>query len=65
MGIELPKPRSARIFLENSFYESILDLRAKDAKTFAGLSPATKASLLAYEQAKRQAEVDAEAAAGR
>jgi hypothetical protein len=51
------------IFEPNQFYESILDLRAKDAKTFASLSPATKAALFAYEQAKRQAAVDAEAAA--
>ncbi len=63
MGIDLPKPRPARIFLENSFYESILDLRAKDVKTFAGLSPATKYALLEYEKQKRQAEVDREAAA--
>ncbi len=37
----------------NPFYESILALRAKDPKTFASLSPATKASLLAYEKQKR------------
>jgi hypothetical protein len=47
----------------NNFYESILLMRAKDPKTFASLSPATKAALFAYERAKRQAAVDREAAA--
>ncbi len=49
-------------FEVNSFYESVLSLRAKNPKTFAELSPATKASLLFYEQAKRQSQVDAETA---
>ncbi len=48
--IEPQKPT----FEPNQFYESILALRVKDAKTFASLSPATKAALFAYETAKRE-----------
>ncbi len=61
MGIDLTTPRSARIFLENSFYESILDLREKNPKAFAELSPQSKASLLFYEAARRQHEIDTQA----
>ncbi len=61
MAIDLPKPRAARIFLENSFYESILCLREKNPRAFAELSPQSKASLLFYEAAKRQHEIDTQA----
>lgn len=54
-SFQMPK-RSA--FEKNSFYESILVLRATNRKAFDELSPATKMSLLAYEAAKRKAEVD-------
>ncbi len=59
---QFQKPEPAK-FETNGFYEHMMEVRRKQPKVFEGMSPATKASLLAYEQAKRQAEVDAEAAA--
>lgn len=54
----------SQTFEVNSFYESILALRAKDQRAFAGLSPATKYALLEYEKQKRQAAVEREARIG-
>jgi hypothetical protein len=45
----------AAAFEQNAFYEKVLDLRRTDPKAFEGLAPATKASLHAYEAAKREA----------
>jgi hypothetical protein len=42
-------------FEQNAFYEKVLDLRRTNPKAFEGLAPATKASLHAYETAKREA----------
>ncbi len=41
-------------FETNAFYEKVLDLRRTNPKAFEGLAPATKASLHAYEAAKRE-----------
>ncbi len=50
----LAKP-SASTFQRNGFYESILEMRNKDPRTFDELSPATKLALAYYEAAKRKA----------
>ncbi len=50
----LEKPRVST-FQRNGFYESILEMRERDPKTFEGLAPATKLALAYYEAAKRKA----------
>lgn len=50
-------------FETNGFYEHMIEVRRKQPKVFEGLSPATKLALVEYEKAKRQSEVDREAAA--
>jgi hypothetical protein len=42
-------------FQRNGFYESIIEMRNKDPRTFDELSPATKLTLAYYEAAKRKA----------
>lgn len=59
---QFQKPKPAE-FETNGFYEHILEVRRKQPKVFEGLSPATKYALAEYEKQKRQAEIDAEAAA--
>ncbi len=51
-----PKPKlpMSAAFEKNAFYEKVLDLRRTNLKAFEGLAPATKASLHAYETAKRE-----------
>ncbi len=44
----------AAAFEINHFYERVLELRRTNPKAFEGLAPATKASLHAYETAKRE-----------
>lgn len=46
---------------ENAFMERIADIRRRDPKLYANLSPQVRASLNAYEKSKRQARQDAEA----
>ncbi len=53
----------ATAFEQNGFYEHMMEVRRKQPKVFEGLSPATKLALAEYEKQKRQAEVDAQAAA--
>ncbi len=50
----LAKP-GVSTFQRNGFYESILEMRNKDPRTFDELSPATKLTLAYYEAAKRKA----------
>ncbi len=50
-------------FETNGFYEHMMEVRRKQPKVFEGLLPATKLALAEYEKQKRQAAVDAEAAA--
>jgi hypothetical protein len=54
MKQNLRKPEISS-FQRNGFYESILEMRNKDPRTFDELSPATKLALAYYEAAKRKA----------